>query len=431
MAYNFPIYKRGETFVIHVRIFGKQIKRSLRTGDPALAMARASRFMAEFQRMKDKSLAHGWEIDLATGKISAEPGQDSEDLRKSVPVLQEAGLLGRMADFQTLLKDAFVNAVPPAAPTAPAEPASSKELSAALKDFIEVSAIGATTKGDYASYAKQLNEFWAGKQLHEISVEEVARLIKHLRTIVKNGPRTVDNKVGFLRAAFNHAIKMGEYKGSNPASEKNLVSKKQKKNSGAKSYRYNDLATVFGGKEFLEFKTQRPELYLVVMTGLVTGMRVSSVCRLKLKDLKVCVKGTPYIDIKWDKSAAGSRDVPVPWPLYNALSDYLQKNDGFGLKASGEKGYSDAVRKPIMAFRKDHGFVQSYPKLSFHSFRKSCNNYLLQQKVPVYMCAALVGHEDNSMTTGVYGDMPAVDEIASHVGHHQTTLLQVLNFQWP
>ena len=428
MAYNFPIYKRGGTFVVHVRIFGKQIKRSLKTGDPAVAMARASRFMAEFQRMKDKSLTHGWEIDLATGKMSAEPGQDSEDMRKTVETMAQTGVLGRMLEFQASLKDAFATSAPV---PLPATPITSKELSAALSDFIEVSSIGATTKGDYESYAKQLNEFWPGKQLHEITDAEVARFIKYLRTAVGNSARTVDNKVGFLRAAFNHADKMGAYKGSNPAAEKNLVSKKQKKNSGAKSYRYNDLATVFGGKEFIEFKVQRPELYLVVMTGLVTGMRVSSVCRLKLKDLKVCVKGTPYIDIQWDKSAAGSRDVPVPWPLYNALTDYLKKNDGFGLKASGEKGYSDAVRKPIMAFRKANGFVQSYPKLSYHSFRKSCNNYLLQQKVPVYMCAALVGHEDNSMTTGVYGDMPPVDEIASHVGHHQATLLQVLNFQWP
>jgi integrase len=191
------------------------------------------------------------------------------------------------------------------------------------------------------------------------------------------------------------------------------------------------LATVFGGPEFLAFKRERPELYLVVMTGLVTGMRVSSVCRLKAKDLKVCVQGTPYIDIQWDKSAAGSRDVPVPWALYNALKDYLDKRDGFGLKASGEKGFSDAVRKPINAFRKAHGFVENFPKLSYHSFRKSCNNYLLQQKVPVYMCAALVGHEDNSMTTGIYGDFPPVAEIASHVGNHQATLLKVLNFQWP
>lgn len=429
MSYNFPIYKRGGTFVVHVRIFGKQIKRSLKTGDPAVAMARASRFMAEFQRMKNKSNAHGWEIDLATGKMSAEPGQDSEDMRKTLEIMAQTGLLGRMAEFHASMQETFANAAPPAPPVA--EPVNSPRLAEVLSDYIGVAEIGATTKGDYLSYAAQLNEYWPEKQLHEISEEEVGRFIKYLRLTKGNSGRTVDNKIGFLRAAFNNARKLGAYKGGNPAAEKNIVSKKQKKHSGAKSYRYNDLATVFGGKEFLEFKAQRPELYLVVMTGLVTGMRVSSVCRLRHKDLKVCVKGTPYIDIQWDKSAAGSRDVPVPWPLYNALMDYLKKNDGFGLKASGEKGYSDAVRKPIMAFRKANGFVQSYPKLSYHSFRKSCNNYLLQQKVPVYMCAALVGHEDNSMTTGVYGEMPPVDEIASHVGHHQTTLLQVLNFQWP
>ena len=429
MAYNFPIYKRGDTFVIHVRIFGKQIKRSLKTGDPVVAMARASHLMANFQKMKKLGPTHGWIANLATGEFSAEPGDDSEDLRRTMRTIAETGMVSRMADFQASLREAFANAVPSTPPVV--EQPNSPRLAEVLSDYIGVSEIGATTKGDYLSYAKQLNEFWPEKRLHEITEEEVGRLIKHLRIAKRNSGRTVDNKVGFLRAAFNHASKMGSYKETNPAAEKNIVSKKQKKNSGAKSYRYNDLATVFGGPEFLAFKRERPELYLVVMTGLVTGMRVSSVCRLKAKDLKVCVQGTPYIDIQWDKSAAGSRDVPVPWALYNALKDYLDKRDGFGLKASGEKGFSDAVRKPINAFRKAHGFVENFPKLSYHSFRKSCNNYLLQQKVPVYMCAALVGHEDNSMTTGIYGDFPPVAEIASHVGNHQATLLKVLNFQWP
>ena len=42
MNLNFPVYRRGNTLVLHVRIGGRQIKRSLRTLDPNLAKVRAT-----------------------------------------------------------------------------------------------------------------------------------------------------------------------------------------------------------------------------------------------------------------------------------------------------------------------------------------------------------------------------------------------------
>ena len=112
MALTLPIYKRGDTFVIHVRIFGKQIKRSLKTGDPVVAMARASHLMAHFQKMKKLGPTHGWIANLATGEFSAEPGDDSEDLRRTMRTIAETGMVSRMADFQASLREAFANAVP-------------------------------------------------------------------------------------------------------------------------------------------------------------------------------------------------------------------------------------------------------------------------------------------------------------------------------
>jgi hypothetical protein len=54
---------------------------------------------------------------------------------------------------------------------------------------------------------------------------------------------------------------------------------------------------------------------------------------------------------------------------------------------------------------------------------------LLQQKVPAHICGAMIGHEDNSMTTGIYGERPSVDEIGNHVLPHMKHLLKVLNFK--
>jgi len=45
MALTLPIYKRNNTFVLHLRVAGRQIKRSLGTLDPNLAKLRAMQLM--------------------------------------------------------------------------------------------------------------------------------------------------------------------------------------------------------------------------------------------------------------------------------------------------------------------------------------------------------------------------------------------------
>ncbi len=47
MSLSLPIYKRGNTFVLHIRIAGRQIKRSLATNDPALAKLRAMQLLGQ------------------------------------------------------------------------------------------------------------------------------------------------------------------------------------------------------------------------------------------------------------------------------------------------------------------------------------------------------------------------------------------------
>ena len=47
MTLSLPIYKRGNTFVLHIRIAGRQIKRSLATNDPSLAKLRAMQLLGQ------------------------------------------------------------------------------------------------------------------------------------------------------------------------------------------------------------------------------------------------------------------------------------------------------------------------------------------------------------------------------------------------
>ena len=436
MAYNLPIYKRANTFVLHIRIFGKQFKRSLKTTDPTVAAMRASQLLAQLETMKNKPPEHafGWIANFNSGEFSAQPGNDSEDFRKSMRELASASkALADAKTIQTVFADLIDATAHSPAPEVLAPSAEKSQL--ALKDtmdeYIQNAVLKPVTKKDYASYAKQIDAHWPQKSLSDLSSKDVTAFITHLRNKIKNSGRTVDNKIGFLRAVFNYAKEFHDYQDGNPAERKNLVSKKQKRNSGAKRYAYNDLATVYGGKEFYDFCKTQPSLYWVMMIGLITGMRVSSVCELQRKDLKISTKGTHHIDVDSDKTEAGTRLVPLPKKFFDPLAKYLEQNQGFGFVARDEKGYSDAVRKPTNKFRKRHGFVENYPKLTYHGLRKSLTTYLLQQKVPAHICSAMIGHEDNSMTTGVYGAPPSVDEIGSHVLPHMTQLLKVLSFKVP
>jgi integrase len=317
----------------------------------------------------------------------------------------------------------------PASQPLVSEPKSQLALKTMMDQYILNAELKPVTQKDYGSYVKQIDTYWPNKLLSDLSDKDVTAFITHLRSTAKNSGRTVDNKVGFLRAVFNYAEKFCEYKDGNPAECKNLVSKKQKRNSGAKRYAYNDLATVFGGEEFYTFCQNQRSLYWVTMIGLITGMRVSSVCNLKRSDLKISIHNTHHIDVESDKTAAGVRLVPIPKEFFDPIAEYLEQNKGFGFVARDEKGFSDVIRKPTNKFRELHGLVENFPKLTFHGLRKSLTTYLLQQKVPAHICGAMIGHEDNSMTTGIYGERPSVDEIGNHVLPHMKHLLKVLNFK--
>jgi integrase len=430
MTLSLPIYKRGNTFVLHIRIAGRQIKRSLATNDPALAKLRAMQLLGQITADR---------LGQATDKqqFLAPPVQlDSQnaiatDVPCEIPVSQESNPpLLTPIPAQAVARNAHV--LPTFfAPKKALEDASVFKMARVFGEYIAVKKIKEVTKVDYASYAKDITPFFKNSDIRTLTERGVSDLILHLRQEQGNDPRTIDNKIGFLRAVINHLIKNGQFFGVNPAAAKNLVSKRERRQSGTKPIAYNDLKLVFGDSRFAKMRDEKPNIYLIVMTGLVTGMRVSSVGRLTAADLKISMKGTHYIDISGDKTIAGNRDIPIPQILFESLHEHLTAHGNFGLtERGGGKGYSDAVNKPIKAFLKEHRLEGVHKKLSFHAFRKSFNDHLLKCGVEQYICGAVLGHVDETMTTGVYAKTPSVDVLAERIDHHQIEILNYLTFTW-
>jgi integrase len=429
MHIQFPVYRRGNTLVLHVRIAGRQVKRSLRTLDPNLAKVRATQMLGALmagELANSQPAAHAWTMqgpqssDADNQQNSLTPDQ-ALGIACSVPAVS-APSINAGNSSQNLLGRRGVKL-----------PDHEKhKLSAVFAEYGQIKKLRLVTQNDYASYGKEMVEFWGDRDIRTLAERDISNLIIHLRSAAGNDPRTIDNKTGYVRAVINFLIKHGRHPGPNPASDKNLVSKREKRKAGTKPFAYNDLKVVFGGEEFLRFGRQRPEIYLICMVGLVTGMRVSSVARLTAADLKRSMHGTPYIDISNDKTIAGNRDIPIPELLFSALSQFFDDHDDFGLPEREDgKGYSDQLNKPLKAFMKVHGYDKRYTKMSFHAFRKSFNQYLLTNQVERYICGAILGHVDESMTTGVYADPPSVDFLAEKICPKQVELLEYLGFGYP
>lgn len=65
MQLQFPVYRRGNTLVLHVRIAGRQVKRSLRTLDANLAKVRATQMLGQLMAGELASAqppSHAWSM---------------------------------------------------------------------------------------------------------------------------------------------------------------------------------------------------------------------------------------------------------------------------------------------------------------------------------------------------------------------------------
>ncbi|PQA84458.1 hypothetical protein C5F52_00055 [Limnohabitans sp. TS-CS-82] len=429
MHIQFPVYRRGNTLVLHVRIAGRQIKRSLRTLDPNLAKVRATQLLGQLmagELASTQPAAHAWS-QMNTQSRDAAIHNDFLTPELTLAVSYGAQIAPAESTSTHKPPNSLMGRRVPKLPDH-----EKHVLAAVFAEYAQIKKLRMVTQNDYAGYAKEMVQFWGNRDIRTLSERDISDLIIHLRSAAGNDPRTIDNKTGFVRAVINFLIKHGRHPGSNPAADKNLVSKREKRKAGTKPFAYNDLKVVFGGEEFQRYGAKRPEIYLIVMVGLVTGMRVSSVARLTSADLKRSMHETPYIDISNDKTIAGNRDIPIPELLFKALGEFFDAHDDFGLQEREDgKGYSDQLNKPLKAFMKVHGYDKQYTKMSFHAFRKSFNQHLLMNKVERHICGAILGHVDETMTTGVYADPPSVDFLAEKICPKQIELLDYLGFRYP
>lgn len=311
----------------------------------------------------------------------------------------------------------------------------------------------AKTIQDYRSRMNTIIEICGNRCLHELEDDDVVQIefalmqtptsrpqkgiVTKKRSSEEDKPqvlnrRTISERLRHLKAVYNMMIARRRYFGENPFDYwQSIVSSKDRKKDGRKSIRSVErVEVIFNGDYYKQFRENAPNMYLLLMTAIVTGMRASSIARLKEEDLMISVGGTPMIDVTRDKTVAGVRQVPLPQPLFDALKDYLNKNKNMGFKADTADNYSSAISKANGRFKKLFG-GETAEQLTAHDMRRSFNEYLKKRGVQLDIRSAVMGHSQREVNVVSYTNGISVDESSDVISSVQEDLLKLMKFQWP
>ena len=313
------------------------------------------------------------------------------------------------------------------------------------------------TKRDYTSRMNKIIEVCGNRYLHQLEPDDVVQIelemletpspkqekrssrsnwstkktdqIPELKTLARS---TVSERLRHLKAVYSMMIKKRRYRGENPVEYwEALVSSQERKNRAAKTIRSVErVEVIFNGDYYAQFREKAPNMYLLLMTAIVTGMRASSIARLREEDLMISVGGTPMIDVTRDKTVAGVRQVPLPRPLFEALKEYLKQNKNMGFTADLDDNYSSAISKANQRFKKLFG-GESAEQLNAHEMRRSFNEYLKKKGVQLDVRSAVMGHKQREVNVVSYTTGFSVDESAEVISTIQEDLLQLMKFRWP
>lgn len=395
---NLPVYLRGQTYYLHTRILGKQVKRSLNTSDKLEAMLAASNILKAVLMAVDLSKVKKYELDLSRGIAKADGPDDHQRMLEAIAMLS-----GGKKTTPPTPQGESLRSAPAEAPTGSA--VKGLKLLEVLDKFFLLRKVKPATVETYKNAVSEFSTYLKNPVIGAVMISDVTRWQEHLAT-KKNSLRTVDNKIGCIRALFNFAIKQGYYhEAKNPAADRIIISKREKIKSGYQIFELQELQKIFS----VDFPTD-PDYTMCRMLGLFTGCRISEITSLTKKQFYTSPHGVLYFKILDSKTAAGMREVPVP--EWIGLGSYIEGKEDrlFKYKDRLDKGSGNAVSQKFKRQMAD--LKISREKLVFHSLRKFLNDYMLKHDVPFEARCQFVGHEIDNVNVQSYSKKFSVDQLA-------------------
>ena len=281
------------------------------------------------------------------------------------------------------------------------EVTSALDLAVSILGDVPAKTIDRSVMVDYLGKLKRLpvNMRKSGKPVKKVLEQENKRTISQ---------RTINKYITRISSLFIWSVRQG-YLDRNPA-EGLSIATKVKEHEERKAYTRDEVRKVVSLA--VKHKNVAPERYFVPLIAAYSGARLNEICQLHVEDVKQ-VDGVWCFDINDEgdkrlKNKSSSRMIPVHPALIDAgLLDHVET-----MRAAGEPrvwmllehkrdGYSHLFGKWYQRFNRNE--ISQDPRKVFHSFRHTVADTLKQAGVAEGVIAEILGHANQSITTGRYG----------------------------
>lgn len=149
-------------------------------------------------------------------------------------------------------------------------------------------------------------------------------------------------------------------------------------------------------KQFFKNKNERD--YIMFMMGINTGLRISDILALRVKD----VSGD-YISMREKKTSKQKRIIIVP-SLKKVLREYIKGKPGNEFLIKSQKGENQAIhRSSAYRILKDAAEEFYLQEIGTHTLRKTFGYHFYQQTKDVAMLQELFNHHSPKVTLRYIG----------------------------
>lgn len=223
-------------------------------------------------------------------------------------------------------------------------------------------------------------------------------------------PNTINKSLTRVASFFKWACAHG-YSSFSPVGM--TIKNPKRANEERKAFNDDELGKLFSTREYRLGKHKQPYMHWAPLLALYTGARLNEIAQLALDDFQES-SGISVISIndqgegKRLKTAASKRLIPIhPELVRLGLLRHVEKQRKqrqtrlFPELKLQRDGYGQTVSKWFARYC-DRCGISEQGKV-FHSFRHTVIDHLKQAGIAKDKIAALVGHEDDSVTFGRYG----------------------------
>src|SRR5258708_16388920 len=263
-------------------------------------------------------------------------------------------------------------------------------------------------KGDRAMI-RIIKDFFGDKRIRDVTPRDVDAFRRYVSETVqgKSQPKASPNSVNRYHAELKALINWGKtkrlYRGDNPAWGVPMAKTEKARVRFLSPDEERRLTPIIA-------KDSR--LWPFYVIGLHTGMRVSEICAIRVKD--VIRHPTPMVFVAHSKSKR-SRYVPLSETAARVLIERSQGND------SEARVLDQVNRETVSEWFKDACREAQVEDFTFHCLRHTFTSYMLSRGVPIYKVSKMLGHSTVLTTEAHYGHMDR--NVLSDEIHHIDSII--------